>query len=375
MNSPNHHPSGPPAAAPAGPKPKTENLRIASIREVSTPAQVQDELQLSVEAARTTETARRQIQALLHGGDDRLLAIVGPCSIHDPAAALDYARRLLPLRSQFGGQLHIVMRVYFEKPRTTVGWKGLINDPHLDDSYDIDSGLRLARKLLLDLAELGMPAGVEFLDILTPQYVADLVSWGAIGARTTESQLHREMASGLSCPVGFKNGTDGSVKVAVDAVMSARNPHRFLSLTRGGEMAIFETRGNTDTHVILRGGSTGTNYDASSVEAACAAMAKAGMQPHVMIDFSHANSAKQHKRQLAVAQDVGHQIAGGDRRIIGVMVESHLVEGRQELGPRDRMVYGQSVTDACIGWDDTVELLRGLAGHVAQRQARLAKSA
>jgi 3-deoxy-7-phosphoheptulonate synthase len=367
MNSPN--PARPPS------KPITENLRIASIRAVSTPAQVQSELQLSVPAAQTIEAARQEIQALLHGGDDRLLVIVGPCSIHDPAAALDYARRLLPLRSQLHRQLHLVMRVYFEKPRTTVGWKGLINDPHLNDSYDIDSGLRLARKLLLDLAELGMPAGVEFLDILTPQYVADLVSWGAIGARTTESQLHREMASGLSCPVGFKNGTDGSVKVAVDAVMSARNPHRFLSLTRGGEMAIFETRGNADTHVILRGGSTGTNYDAKSVEAACAALTKASIQPHLMIDFSHANSAKQHKRQLAVAQDVGGQIAAGESRIIGVMVESHLVEGRQEIGPRQSMVYGQSVTDACIGWDDTVELLRSLAGDVAQRQARLAKSA
>jgi len=353
----------------------TENLRIASIRAVSTPAQVQVELPLSEAAAQTTVAARREIQQILQGSDDRLLVIVGPCSIHDPAAALDYAARLKPLRDQLGKQLQIVMRVYFEKPRTTVGWKGLINDPGLDDSYDIDRGLRVARKLLLDLNDRGIPAGVEFLDILTPQYIADLVSWGAIGARTTESQLHREMASGLSCPVGFKNGTDGSVKVAVDAVQSARNPHRFLSLTRTGETAIFETRGNADTHIILRGGSTGTNYDAKSVEAACAALGKAGMQPQVMIDFSHANSQKQHKRQLAVAQDVGHQIAGGDNRIIGVMVESHLVEGRQEIGPRDQMVYGQSVTDACIHWDDTVELLRGLAGSVAQRQARLAKSA
>jgi 3-deoxy-7-phosphoheptulonate synthase len=353
----------------------TENLRIASISAVSTPSQVQEELPLSEAAAQTTVGARREIQQILQGGDDRLLVIVGPCSIHDPQAALEYAARLKPLREQLGRQLQIVMRVYFEKPRTTVGWKGLINDPGLDDSYDIDRGLRLARRLLLDLNNLGLPAGVEFLDILTPQYIADLVSWGAIGARTTESQLHREMASGLSCPVGFKNGTDGSVKVAVDAVLSARNAHRFLSLTRTGETAIFETRGNADTHIILRGGSTGTNYDAKSVEAACAALSKAGIQPQVMIDFSHANSQKQHKRQLAVAQDVGHQIAGGDQRIVGVMVESHLVEGRQEIGPRESMVYGQSVTDACIHWDDTVELLRGLAGSVAQRQARLAKSA
>jgi 3-deoxy-7-phosphoheptulonate synthase len=353
----------------------TENLRIASIRAVSTPSQVQVELPLSEAAAQTTVGARREVQQILQGRDDRLLVVVGPCSIHDPQAALEYAARLKPLRAQLGRQLQILMRVYFEKPRTTVGWKGLINDPGLDDSYDIDRGLRLARRLLLDLNDLGVPAGVEFLDILTPQYIADLVSWGAIGARTTESQLHREMASGLSCPVGFKNGTDGSVKVAVEAVQSARNPHRFLSLTRTGETAIFETRGNADTHIILRGGSSGTNYDAKSVEAACAALGKAGVQPQVMIDFSHANSQKQHKRQLAVAQDVGQQIAGGDSRIIGVMVESHLVEGRQDIGPRDKMVYGQSITDACIHWDDTVELLRGLAASVAQRQGNLAKTA
>ena len=356
-------------------KPVTENLRIASIRAVSTPAQIQAELPLSEAAAETTAAARREIVDLLSGRDDRLLVIVGPCSIHDPEAALDYAARLKPLREQLGRQLLIVMRVYFEKPRTTVGWKGLINDPQLNDSYDIDRGLRTARKLLLQLNERGVPAGVEYLDILTPQYLTDLVAWGAIGARTTESQLHREMASGLSCPVGFKNGTDGSVKVAVDAVMAARNPHRFLSLTATGELGIFETAGNPDTHVILRGGSTGTNYDAKSVDAACAALTKAGLQPQLMIDFSHANSQKQHQRQLAVAQDVGHQIAGGDARIVGVMVESHLVEGRQEIGPRDTMVYGKSVTDACIGWDDSVELLRGLAADVARRQARLAKSA
>ena len=353
----------------------TENLRIASVRPVSTPAEVQDQVPMTESAAQTTVAARREIQNILSGRDDRLLVVVGPCSIHDPQAALDYAARLKPLREQLSAELCILMRVYFEKPRTTVGWKGLINDPGLDDSYDINRGLRLARKLLLDLNDRGMPAGVEFLDILTPQYIADLVSWGAIGARTTESQLHREMASGLSCPVGFKNGTDGSVKVAVDAVLSARNPHRFLSLTRTGEMAIFETRGNRDTHIILRGGSAGVNYDAQSVEAACAALAKAGIEPQVMIDFSHANSQKQHKRQIAVAQDVGHQIAGGDARIIGVMVESNLIEGRQDIGPREKMTYGQSVTDACIHWDDTADLLRGLAASVKQRQARLAKSA
>jgi 3-deoxy-7-phosphoheptulonate synthase len=353
----------------------TQNLRIKSIRAVSTPAQVQAEIALTDAAAATTSAARRDIQNILQGKDDRLLVIVGPCSIHDPAAALDYASRLAPVREQLKKDLLIVMRVYFEKPRTTVGWKGLINDPDLNDSYQIDKGLRVARSLLLKLNDQGMPAGVEFLDILTPQYMADLVSWGAIGARTTESQLHREMASGLSCPVGFKNGTDGSVKVAVDAVQAARSPHRFLSLTNDGQVAIFETNGNPDSHIILRGGSLGTNYDAGAVDAACAALGKAGLQPQVMIDFSHANSSKQHKRQIVVGHDVGSQIAGGDHRIVGVMVESHIVEGRQEIGPRDKMTYGQSVTDACIHWDDTAELLRNLAASVAQRRERLAKSA
>jgi 3-deoxy-7-phosphoheptulonate synthase len=353
----------------------TENLRIKSIRAVSTPAQVQKELPLSEAAARTIVRARKEVQEILRGHDDRLLVIVGPCSIHDPQAALDYAQKLKALREQVDRHLLIVMRVYFEKPRTTVGWKGLINDPDLDDSYDIDRGLRLARKLLLDLNGMGVPAGVEYLDILTPQYLSDLVAWGAIGARTTESQLHREMASGLSCPVGFKNGTDGSVKVAVDAVLSARNPHRFLSLTSQGEVSIFETSGNPDTHIILRGGSTGTNYDAGSVEAACVALGKAGLQPQVMIDFSHANSQKQHKKQIEVGRKVGEQLAGGDRRIVGVMIESHLVEGRQEIGPREQMVYGQSVTDACIGLDDTGLILRELAGAIAQRHKRLAKTA
>jgi 3-deoxy-7-phosphoheptulonate synthase len=356
-------------------RPVTDNLRIASIRAVATPAQVQAELPLNAAAAQTVETTRREIQDVLAGRDDRLLVIVGPCSIHDPQAALDYAARLKPLREQLSKQLLIVMRVYFEKPRTTVGWKGLINDPGLDDSFDIDRGLRVGRELLLTLNTQGMPAGVEFLDILTPQYLADLVSWGAIGARTTESQLHREMASGLSCPVGFKNGTDGSVKVAVDACVSAGNAHHFLSLTAEGQIAIFETRGNADTHVILRGGSTGTNFDAKSVDAACAAMTKAGVRPQVMIDFSHANSRKQHRLQIEAGREVGDQIAGGDSRITGVMIESHLVEGRQEIGPRDKMVYGQSVTDPCLAWDETADLLRQLAGDVAARQKRLARSA
>lgn len=356
-------------------KPVTENLRIQSIRPVSMPVQVQAELPLSETAAATVLDTRRQIQDILQGRDGRLLVIVGPCSIHDTDAALEYASRLKPLREQLGDRLLIVMRVYFEKPRTTVGWKGLINDPGLDDSFDIDRGLRTARKLLLDLNEAGMPAGVEYLDILTPQYLADLVSWGAIGARTTESQLHREMASGLSCPVGFKNGTDGSVKVAVDAVQSARNPHRFLTLTREGQVAIFETTGNPDTHVILRGGSSGTNYDARSVDAACAALAKAGLPQQVMIDFSHANSRKQPGLQMEVAREIGDQLSAGDERILGVMVESHLVEGRQDIQSKDKMVYGQSVTDACLGWDDSVVLLHGLAEAVARRRQKLKASA
>ena len=353
----------------------TDNLRIGSIRSVSTPAQVTAEIPLSDAAAQTTIQTRNEIQKILAGDDDRLLVVVGPCSIHDPKAAMDYAAKLLPLKQELQSQLLIVMRVYFEKPRTTVGWKGLINDPDLDDSYQIDKGLRTARQLLLDLNAMGLPAGVEYLDILTPQYISDLVSWGAIGARTTESQLHREMASGLSCPVGFKNGTDGSVKVAVDAVMAAKSPHRFLSLTQAGEIAIFETNGNPDSHVILRGGSLGTNYDAASVDAACAALSQAHQPPQVMIDCSHANSHKQHKKQALVAREIGQQIASGDTRIIGAMVESHLVEGNQKIAPREELTYGQSITDACLGWDDSEQLLRELAQSVEQRQQRLAKSA
>ena len=353
----------------------TDNLRIGSIRSVSTPAQVTAEIPLSDAAAQTTIQTRNEIQKILAGDDDRLLVVVGPCSIHDPKAAMDYAAKLLPLKQELQSQLLIVMRVYFEKPRTTVGWKGLINDPDLDDSYQIDKGLRTARQLLLDLNAMGLPAGVEYLDILTPQYISDLVSWGAIGARTTESQLHREMASGLSCPVGFKNGTDGSVKVAVDAVMAAKSPHRFLSLTQAGEIAIFETNGNPDSHVILRGGSLGTNYDAASVDAACAALSQAHQPPQVMIDCSHANSHKQHKKQALVAREIGQQIAAGDTRIIGAMVESHLVEGNQKIAPREELTYGQSITDACLGWEDSEQLLRELAQSVEQRQQRLAKSA
>jgi 3-deoxy-7-phosphoheptulonate synthase len=346
----------------------TENLRIASVSPVSTPAQVQAELPLLEAAANTVARTRAAIQRVLSGEDDRLLVIVGPCSIHDTQAALDYAGKLAAARDRYAGELLIVMRVYFEKPRTTVGWKGLINDPGLDDSFQIDRGLRTARELLLTLNTRGMPAGVEFLDILTPQYLADLVSWGAIGARTTESQLHREMASGLSCPVGFKNGTDGSVKIAVDACLSASHPHRFLSLTQTGQVAIFQTRGNPDCHLILRGGNRGPNFDAASVDAACAELKKAGLREQLMIDFSHANSQKQHQKQIEVGHDIAARMAAGERRVTGVMIESHLVAGRQDIKPGVGLNYGQSITDACIDWDDTEALLATLAGGVSKRR-------
>ena len=346
-----------------------ENLRIQAIKPVATPALVQEELPITDTAAKLVSRTRDEIRAILAGEDDRLLVVVGPCSIHDPEAALDYAGRLHALREQLSDDLLIVMRVYFEKPRTTVGWKGLINDPDLDGSFQINRGLRTARKLLIELGSRGVPAGVEFLDILTPQYLADTVSWGAIGARTTESQVHREMVSGLSAPVGFKNGTDGSVKIAADAVQSARNPHRFLSSTKEGMMAIFHTAGNADTHVILRGGSGGPNYDAASVDAAAAVMDKAGLRPNIMIDFSHANSRKQHRLQLEVGKDVATQITGGDARIMGVMIESHLVEGNQTVDDPAKLTYGQSITDACLAWDDTAGLLRSLAGAVHARRS------
>jgi len=292
---------------------------------------------------------------------------VGPCSVHDVRAALEYAERLLALKKALEKDLVVVMRVYFEKPRTTVGWKGLINDPDLDGSFQINKGLRIARQLLLNINEMGMPAGTEFLDMITPQYYADLVSWGAIGARTTESQVHRELASGLSCPVGFKNGTDGNVKIAVDAIKAASSPHHFLSVTKGGHSAIVSTNGNEDCHIILRGGKQ-PNYDAASVDAACKELASGGLAQRLMIDVSHANSAKQYKRQVEVARDVAGQIAAGDERIIGVMIESHLCEGRQDLVPGKTLTYGQSITDACIGWDDTEMLLNELAEAVRKRR-------
>jgi 3-deoxy-7-phosphoheptulonate synthase len=348
-------------------RPETDDLRIREIKQVIPPKDLHREFPITDTAAETVFHARSEIQRILHGDDDRLLVVVGPCSVHDPAAALEYARRLAEVRARLAEHLMIVMRVYFEKPRTTVGWKGLINDPNLDGSFEINKGLGLARKLLLDLNELGVPAGTEFLDLISPQYIADLVSWGAIGARTTESQGHRELASGLSCPVGFKNATDGSVKVAIDAIHAAARPHVFMSLTKDGQSAIFSTRGNLDTHIILRGGSR-PNYDTESVNIAAEAIEQAGLKPKIMIDFSHANSRKRHEKQVWVCEDVAGQIARGDRRIIGAMIESHLVAGRQDLTEGVAPRYGQSVTDACIGWDDTVPMLEELAEAAAQRR-------
>ncbi|HTO48662.1 MAG TPA: 3-deoxy-7-phosphoheptulonate synthase [Burkholderiales bacterium] len=310
---------------------------------------------------------RRRIKQILHGASDRLLVIIGPCSIHDPAAAVDYATRLAPVRERLADDLEIVMRVYFEKPRTTVGWKGLINDPYLNGSFRINEGLRVARDLLVRINQAGIPAGSEFLDVISPQYIGDLISWGAIGARTTESQVHRELASGLSAPVGFKNGTDGNVRIAVDAILAAQQRHHFLSVHKNGQVAIVETRGNPDCHIILRGGRE-PNYDAASVETACKALAAAGVNEHLMIDFSHANSRKDYRRQIEVGADVGGQLAAGERRIVGVMIESHLQEGRQDLVPGKPLAYGQSITDACIGFDDSLPLLERLADSVRRRR-------
>lgn len=345
----------------------TDDLRICEIKEVIPPDQVYTELPITEEAARTTLRAREAIHRVLSRRDDRLLVVIGPCSIHDPEAAMEYAHRLNAARDELEERLLIVMRVYFEKPRTTVGWKGLINDPDLDASFNINKGLKLARKLLFDLNKIGMPAATEYLDLITPQYVSDLISWGAIGARTTESQVHRELASGLSCPVGFKNATDGTIKIAIDAIGAAMAPHHFLSVTKAGHSAIFSTTGNEDSHLILRGGAT-PNYDAVSVDQAGEALKAANLPQNIMIDFSHANSLKQYQRQALVGQDVAGQIAGGDRRIIGVMIESHLKPGRQDVAPGKPLVYGQSITDACLGWEESKLLLRHLADAVAKRR-------
>ena len=335
---------------------KTDDVKIREVKELLPPIAHLYELPISDAAADLVHQTRQEIADLVHGRDKRLLLIIGPCSIHDPEAALEYARKLLPLRKKYEKELLIVMRVYFEKPRTTVGWKGLINDPHLDGTFDINFGLRQARKLLLSLNEMGMPASTEFLDMITPQYYADLISWGAIGARTTESQVHRELSSGLSCPVGFKNGTDGNLKIAIDAIGAASHPHHFLSVTKTGHSAIVQTAGNRDCHVILRGGKE-PNYDSSHVTAAAEACEKAGVPSKLMVDFSHANSRKDFKRQMEVAADIANQLRNGEDHIMGVMVESHLVEGRQDKP----VTYGQSITDACIGWPDTEALLAELA--------------
>jgi 3-deoxy-7-phosphoheptulonate synthase len=310
---------------------------------------------------------RRRVREILHGRSDRLLVVIGPCSIHDPAAAIAYAEKLALERRKHEGELEVLMRVYFEKPRTTVGWKGLINDPYLNGSFRINEGLRMARDLLVQINRAGVPAGCEFLDVISPQYIGDLVSWGAIGARTTESQVHRELASGLSAPVGFKNGTDGNVRIAIDALLAARQKHHFLSVHKSGQVAIVATRGNDDCHLILRGGRH-PNYDAESVQAACEELARAKLPERLMIDCSHANAAKQFRRQVEVAREVGRQIAEGGRAIVGAMVESHLVEGRQDLHPGKPLVFGQSITDACLGWEDSIEVLAALAEATAKRR-------
>ncbi len=350
-------------------KPDTEDLRILRIDDVITPAALHAEFPVSERAASTVQSARGAIHRIIHGEDPRLVVVVGPCSIHDPEAAREYATRLKPLRDSLSDALEVVMRVYFEKPRTTVGWKGLINDPGIDDSFRINDGLRLARSLLLDLNDSGVPAGTEFLDLITPQYVTDLISWGAIGARTTESQVHRELASGLSCPVGFKNGTDGNIRIAADACNAARHPHCFLSMTMSAQSAIFSTTGNEDCHVILRGGKD-TNYDAESVREASVQLEAAGLPSRVMVDFSHANSRKQPERQKLVAADVSAQIRTGNSPIMGAMIESHLLPGRQDVKPGTPLVYGQSITDACLGWDDTAAVLEELADAVRAGRLR-----
>ena len=361
-------------AVPAAPKLTTldktrvDDTRIKIVRPLLTPALREEWLPITEQAHALVESSRAAISRVLHGQDDRLVVVVGPCSIHDHDQAMDYARQLKVQADALKDDLLIVMRVYFEKPRTTVGWKGYINDPYRDGSFAVNEGLELARRLLLDVLELGLPAGTEFLDLLSPQFISDLVSWGAIGARTTESQSHRQLASGLSCPVGFKNGTDGGVKVAADAILAAQSPHAFLGLTKMGQAAIFDTRGNPDCHIILRGGKA-PNYSKADVDAACELLKKAGLREQVMIDLSHANSSKQHARQIVVAEDVAAQVAAGDARIMGVMIESHLEEGRQDIVPGQPLKHGVSVTDACISFDQTVPVLDGLAQAVKARRA------
>lgn len=346
---------------------QTDDLRIDEIKELLPPIALMERYPVSETASETVTNGRQAIHNILVGDDDRLLVVVGPCSIHDVEAAKEYAGKLKVLRDKHAGELEVVMRVYFEKPRTTVGWKGLVNDPYMDGSFKINDGLRIARELLCHINDAGLPTAGEFLDVISPQYVADLMSWGAIGARTTESQIHRELSSGLSCPVGFKNGTNGNIKIAIDGIGAASNPHHFLSVTKFGHSAIVATKGNKDCHVILRGG-TEPNYSAEHVNAASEQLASAGVNDKVMVDFSHANSSKQFKRQLDVSTDIAGQIAGGSRALFGVMIESHLVEGQQKVVEGQPLTYGQSITDACIGWADTEAVLAQLADAIAARR-------
>ncbi|MFM0018223.1 3-deoxy-7-phosphoheptulonate synthase [Paraburkholderia azotifigens] len=349
---------------------RIDDTRIGAVRPLISPALLLDELPCPPDVQTLVEKSRVEIADILHDRDDRLVVVVGPCSIHDHDQAMEYAHKLKAAADSLRDDLLIVMRVYFEKPRTTVGWKGYINDPRLDGSFRINEGLRRARELLLEISGLGLPTGTEFLDLLSPQYIADLIAWGAIGARTTESQSHRQLASGLSCPIGFKNGTDGGVQIAADAIVAAAASHAFMGMTKMGMAAIFETRGNDDAHVILRGGKKGPNYDAAGVEEACAALRKLGLREQVMVDCSHANSNKSHERQIEVAQDLANQLTGGDKRIVGVMIESHLEAGRQDLKPGVPLARGVSITDACIGWAQTEPVLHTLAQAVrARRQA------
>lgn len=351
----------------------TDDLRIREIKELSPPSHLMREFPCTTQISNVVHEARDAVHKIIHGEDDRMVVVIGPCSIHDPKAALEYVKRLKAERERFKGELEIIMRVYFEKPRTTVGWKGLINDPGLDGSFNINKGLRLARQLLLAVNDEGVPAGCEFLDMITPQYIADLVSWGAIGARTTESQVHRELASGLSCPVGFKNGTDGNIKIAIDAIKAASQSHHFLSVTKGGHSAIVSTLGNEDCHLILRGGKA-PNYDAQSINDSSEQLAKAGLSAKIMIDASHANSSKKPENQPMVMDDIAQQMETGDQRIFGVMIESHLVGGRQDLVEGQELVYGQSITDGCIDWDTSVQVLERLAQAVKVRRTIAAEN-
>ena len=349
---------------------RIDDVRIGAVRPLISPALLQDELPVPPTVQALVEKSRVEIANILHGRDDRLVAVVGPCSIHDHDQAIEYAHGLKAAADALQEDLLIVMRVYFEKPRTTVGWKGYINDPKLDGSFRINEGLRRARELLLEISSLGLPTATEFLDLLSPQYIADLIAWGAIGARTTESQSHRQLASGLSCPIGFKNGTDGGVQIAADAIVAARASHAFMGMTKMGMAAIFETRGNDDAHVILRGGKKGPNFDSEGVEAACAALREKGLREQVMVDCSHANSGKSHLRQIEVGQDLARQLSQGEERIIGVMIESHLEEGRQDLKPGVPLRHGVSITDACLSWTQTAPVLQTLAAAVRERRER-----